>query len=95
MGELKKLTGETKKFPTYVSPIINLANHFAQGTRPHVVGQLSEMIQQCPYGTYEGWENWYLSKKPNAIDEATRRIMRMLSNFRKILPTINEETVRE
>jgi len=95
MGELKELTGEAKKFATYVSPIINLANQFAQGTRPHVVGQLSEMIQQCPYKTFEGWKRWYLSEKPDAIDEATERIMRKLDDFRRILPAIDEQTVKE
>ena len=94
IDELKELTGETKKFPTYVSPIINLANQFAQGTRPHVVGQLSEMIKRCPYKTYEGWKRWYLSKKPNAVHEATNRIMGMLDKFRKALPTIDKEIVR-
>ena len=95
MDELKELTGEAKKFATYVSPIINLANQFAQGTRPHVVGQLSEMIQQCPYKTFEGWKRWYLSEKPDAIDEATERIMRKLDDFRRILPAIDEQTVKE
>lgn len=95
MDELKELTGEAKKFATYVSPIINLANQFAQGTRPHVVGQLSEMIQQCPYKTFEGWKRWYLNEKPDAIDEATERIMRKLDDFRRILPAIDEQTVKE
>jgi len=94
IDELKEITGEAKSFPKYVSPIINLANQFAQGTRPHVVGQLSEMIQKCPYKTYDGWKKWYLSKKPNAIDEATNRIMGMLDKLRKVLPTIDEEIVR-
>lgn len=91
----KELTGKVKKFPKYISSIINLANQYAQGTRPHVVGQLSEMIQKCPYKTYEEWKKWYLNQKPNAIDEATKRIMKMLNNFRKSLPMIDEETVRE
>jgi hypothetical protein len=95
MEELKELTGEAKKFPKYVAPIINLANQFAQGTRPRVVGQLSEMIQQCPHKTYEGWKKWYLAKKPHAIDNATKRILRMLENFRKALPIIDEDIVRE
>jgi len=91
----KELTGKVKKFPKYVSSIINLANQYAQGTRPHVVGQLSEMIQKCPYKTYEGWKKWYLKEKPNAIDEATKKIMEMLNNFKEIIPMIDEKTVRE
>lgn len=95
LKELKELTGEVKEFPPYVSPIINLANQFAQRTRPHVVGQLSEIIQKCPDRTYQGWKKWYLKRRPYAIDNATRRIMRMLDNFRRALAIIDEEMVRE
>ncbi|MCD6385033.1 hypothetical protein J7M23_04570 [Candidatus Sumerlaeota bacterium] len=34
----KYLDIETPEFPKYVSPLINLANQYAQGTRPKVVG---------------------------------------------------------
>ncbi|MBU4189376.1 MAG: MjaI family restriction endonuclease [Candidatus Thermoplasmatota archaeon] len=96
MNELEKMaTNKTEQFPKYVAPIINLANRFAQGTRPNVVGQLSEMIQQCPYKTYAEWERWYLNKKPAATDEATKKIMNMLENFREVLPKIDEKTVRK
>ena len=40
------LIGEKKEFPKYTTQIINLANQNAQGTRPNVVGQLSDMIQE-------------------------------------------------
>jgi len=96
MNELAKIaTNKNEQFPKYVSPIINDANKFSQGTRPKVVGKLSEMIQQCPYKTYEGWEKWYLSKKPDAIDNATKKIVGMLENFKEILPKIDEKTVRK
>ena len=94
MDELKELTGEARKFPKYVSPLINLANRFAQATRPNVVGQLSEMIKECPYKTYEGWKRWYLEQKPHAIDEATKKILQMLNEFKKTLSMIDEEMVR-
>jgi len=96
MNELAKIaTNKNEQFPKYVSPIINDANKFSQGTRPKVVGKLSEMIQQCPYKTYEGWEKWYLSKKPDEIDNATKKIVGMLENFKEILPKIDEKTVRK
>jgi len=96
MNELAKIaTNKNEQFPKYVSPIINDANKFSQGTRPKVVGKLSEMIQQCPYKTYEGWEKWYLSKKPDAIDNATKKIVGVLENFKEILPKIDEKTVRK
>ena len=37
---------ETPEFQKYVAPLINLANLYAQGTRPNVVGQMSELIQE-------------------------------------------------
>ena len=35
---------ESIEFPKYTSQIMNLANQNSQGTRPKVVGQLSELI---------------------------------------------------
>jgi hypothetical protein len=96
LDELTKLiTGKSKKFPKYVGPLINLANQFAGGTRPAVVGQLSDLINECPHKTYEGWKNWYLNKRPNAIEDATKRIMSMLENFKAVIPKIDEQTVKE
>jgi len=96
IDELKEIIGaEDKKFPKYVSPIINLAGRFSQGTRPKVVGQLTELIKECPHKDYEGWKKWYLNKKPNAINDATVKIMGMMSNFKLVTPTIDVEIVRE
>jgi len=36
----------TPQFPKYTSQLINLSNQNAQGTRPKVVGQLSELFQE-------------------------------------------------
>src|SRR3989344_4538581 len=44
---IKELIGEVKDFPKYTTQIINLANQNSQGTRPRVVGQLSELIKKC------------------------------------------------
>ncbi len=88
------MIGYTVNFPKYVSPLLNLANQFAQATRPKVVGQMSELIRMCPHKDFEGWREWYLSRYPNAIDEATKKIMEMLERFRKALNEIDERTVR-
>lgn len=66
---IKELIGEVKSFPKYTTQLINLANQNSQGTRPKVVGQLSELIQECPSKTYEGWKKWYLEKHPKAVDK--------------------------
>lgn len=47
-------------FPKYVKPIINMVNQNAQGTRPRVVGQLTDLIQEFSGKTLEEWEQWYL-----------------------------------
>jgi len=44
--EIKELLGvKSFEFPKYSTQIINLANQNAQGTRPAVVGQMSDLIQ--------------------------------------------------
>ena len=43
--EISKINGvESAEFPKYTSQLINWANQNAQGTRPKVVGQLSELF---------------------------------------------------
>jgi len=92
---VKELVGEEKKFPKYTTQILNLANQNAQGTRPKVVGQLSELIKECPYNSYEKWKDWYLSKKPDAIDNATKRILKMVDQLREAINLIDEKLVKE
>ena len=38
-------------FPKYTSQLINWANQNAQGTRPRVVGQMSELFPEYPSNT--------------------------------------------
>ena len=83
---IKELVGEIKDFPKYTTQIINLANQNSQGTRPRVVGQLSELIQECPEKTYEGWKKWYLKEHPNAIKNATQKIRQNVMYFWNFIP---------
>jgi len=47
--DIEELLGGTPpEFPKYVTQLLNLANQNAQGTRPRVVGQMSDLIQQFP-----------------------------------------------
>jgi hypothetical protein len=96
IDDLVELTVGEKEFPKYVRPILVLANQFAQGTRPEVVGQLTELIKECPYKTYEEWKKWYLQKKPDAIDNAVEKISKMLKNFAKTInEVIDDKMIRE
>jgi len=91
---VKELIGEVKDFPLYTTQLINLANQNAQGTRPRVVGQLTELIQECPEKTYEGWKKWYLSKYPNAIENATGRINEMMNNLKNAIKSIDKSMIK-
>ncbi len=91
---IKELIGEVKNFPRYTTQLINLANQNSQGTRPKIVGQLSELIQECPSKTYGGWEKWYLKKYPDAIENATEKIDLMIKNLREAIKLIDKPMIR-
>lgn len=81
-------------FPKYTTQIMNLANQNSQGTRPTVVGQMSDLIQECPARTYDEWVQWYMEKYPEAIDRATDRVFKMIENLNAVSPQIDREMVR-
>ena len=87
------LSAETPEFSKYASPLINLANQYAQGTRPRIVGQMSELIQEFTGQTLSEWEKWYLEQKPDAIKTATEKIIGMLGNLKDALNKIDRDAV--
>lgn len=88
------IAGEKEKLPKYFSQIINLLNQNAQATRPNIVGQLSELIQECPHRTFEGWRKWYLTKYPDAIDNATDKIVAKMNDMKQVLQPIDRKIIR-
>jgi ribosomal protein S19 len=88
------LDAEVGSFPKYATQLINLANQNAQGTRPEVVGQMSELIQEFRGRKLEEWEKWYLSSHPEAIEKAKIKIMQMIENFKQVITKIDEEMIR-
>jgi uncharacterized protein YukE len=82
-------------FPKYVTQLINLANQNAQGPRPRVVGQLTDLIQEFPGKTLSEWEQWYLQRYPNAINIAKEKIISMLENVKDAMRKIDEDMVYE
>ncbi|MCX8198397.1 MAG: MjaI family restriction endonuclease [Candidatus Micrarchaeota archaeon] len=92
---IKEISGEAKEFPKYTTQIINLANQNAQGTRPRVVGQLSELIVKCPHKEYHKWKAWYLQQQPKAIDDATKKIFSMVEELKKAINQIDEKMVKK
>jgi len=91
----KYLDIETPEFPKYVAPLINLANQYAQGTRPKVVGQMSELIQKFEGKTISEWEQWYLEKKPEAVKNATEKILQKLKEFKNSLNKFDQAMVEQ
>ncbi|HQH59223.1 MAG: MjaI family restriction endonuclease [Bacteroidales bacterium] len=79
----------------YVSPLINLANQYAQGTRPKVVGQMSELIQQFNGKTISEWKQWYLANNPDAIENATKKIWTKIQELKDTINNINESDVEK
>ena len=81
------------ELPKYTSQILNLANQNAQGTRPRVVGQLSELIKEFEGRTVEEWEKWYLARHGDKLDEARSRIRKMIGNLREAIYLIDDEVI--
>lgn len=94
--EIKRyLDIETTEFPLYTTQLLNLANQNAQGTRPRIVGQMSELIQHFTGKTLPEWEQWYLKQKPDAIRTATEKVLQMVKNLKNAMEKIDGEMVED
>ena len=87
------LDAEVVSFPKYATQLINLANQNARGTRPEVVGQMSELIKEFKGNKLDEWEEWYLNKHPEALEKARTKIMQMVENLKKVVTAIDAEMV--
>lgn len=92
---IAEISGEAKNFPKYTTQIMNLANQNSQGTRPSVVGQLSDLIQECPHKEYDKWKSWYLEKHPDAIDKATDKVFSMIEYLKEAINKIDKRMVKK
>ena len=90
---------ESFSFPKYTSQLINWANQNAQGTRPVVVGQMSELFPEFMASenniTIENWRDWYTQKYPEAFDKATDKIYAQVQNLREAIQLIDREMVEK
>lgn len=84
-------------FPKYTSQLINWANQNAQGTRPVVVGQMSELFPEFMASsdeiTIDKWRKWYTEKHPDAFDRATTKIFTQIRNLQSAISRIDREMV--
>ncbi|MCD7832113.1 MAG: MjaI family restriction endonuclease [Firmicutes bacterium] len=89
---------ETYEFPKYTSQLINWANQNAQGTRPAVVGQMSELFPEFLESgmeiTVENWRKWYTEKYPDVFEKATDKIYAQVQNLKNAIPLIDREMVK-
>jgi hypothetical protein len=92
---LNLLDTEVSTFPKYATQILNLANQNAQGTRPSVVGQMSDLIQDFKGNKIKDWEEWYLEKHPESITNAAKKIFEMVINFKEVMSQIDREMVEK
>ena len=84
---------EAYDFPKYTTQIINLVNSNAHGTRPAVVGQMSELIQAFPGKSLTEWIEWYSAQQPNAVNNATEKIWSKLQEMKDALTLIDKPMV--
>ena len=82
------------EFPKYTTQLINQASQNMQATRPKVVGQMTELVFECPYKKQEEWEEWYLNKYPDAIDKATDKAYEGVINFKNAIDKIDRDMVK-
>lgn len=84
-------------FPKYTLQLINLANQNAQGTRPVVVGKMSDLFQEFLESDEErnidGWCRWYLERYPDSFEKATNKIWEQVNNLRNAIELIDKEMV--
>lgn len=89
----------SSNLPKYTSQLMNLANQNAQGTRPKIVGQMSELFSEFTASekdiTVENWRKWYTERYPNTFEEATNRIYAQIQNLENAMPLISREMVKQ
>lgn len=92
--DIERLSNASQyEFPKYATQFINLINGNAGGTRPKVVGQMSDLIQEFNGKTLEEWINWYSQKYPHAIEEATEKVYVMYLTMKDAFNAINREMI--
>jgi len=56
---------------------------------------MSDLIQQFTGKTLSEWEKWYLEQKPDAVRNATEKILQMLKNLRNTIDKIDRTMVEQ
>lgn len=91
----KIISGKENEFPKYTTQILNLANNTAGGTRPKVVGQMSDLIQEFPGSTLSEWRQWYKERRPTASQEACKKTSAMVENYKEAMNKIDDTLIKK
>lgn len=89
------LRADPLDLPQYTSQLINLANQNSQGTRPKVVGQMSDLVMQFEGKSVVEWEKWYLENHAGKIDVATDKIWGMIEKLKSAIHLIDRDMVNK
>jgi hypothetical protein len=81
------------QLPAYTSQLLNLANSNAQATRPKIVGQMSDLIQEFSGHTVAEWEKWYLKRHANDLLIARERIKGMVEKLKDAIAKIDDAMI--
>jgi hypothetical protein len=87
------VVGEVPDFPKYTTQILNLANQNSQGTRPKVVGQMSDLIQEFDGRTIDEWIKWYEERHPDAREKASDKVEDMVDKLKDAIQKIDREMI--
>ena len=80
-------------FPKYTTQLLNLANQNSQATRPKVVGQMSNLIEETDARTFAEWKKWYVHRHPDAIQTAKEKVKSHIEKLRQAIKKIDEEMI--
>ncbi len=56
---------------------------------------MSELIQEFTGKTIKEWQKWYLEQKPEAIKNATEKILQVLNNLKETIQQIDRSMVEK
>ncbi|MEX0944140.1 MAG: MjaI family restriction endonuclease [Balneolaceae bacterium] len=87
------VVGDVPDYPKYTTQILNLANQNSQGTRPKVVGQMSDLIQKFDGRTVEEWIDWYEKRYPDAREKASDKVEDMVNKLKDAIKKIDREMI--
>lgn len=83
--------------PKYTTYLLNPAINLSQSNRPHVVGQMSDIVEEFrekyPKGTFEDWVEFYYEEYDgeDRLEEATEMAYPMVKKMRDAFEQIDEE----